>query len=352
MSFILNPKIANLKPYDPISGNYPIRLDANESYIDMPQCMREEMEKAISQMAFNRYPDPTAENLCKAFAEYYEIQPKYVTAGNGSDELISILLSAFLMKGDKVLTLEPDFSMYRFYASLAEGQSIVLEKGEDLEIDVDKLIQTANEQKAAMILFSNPCNPTSRGIKREEVRRIIRSVEALVVLDEAYMDFWQESLLQEDHEYDNLILLRTCSKAVGAAAVRLGFAVANERLTRVLQAVKSPYNVNSMTQAMGICVFSHKKELQNAKKQLLKSVQSLYNGINQLTTAYSNRVKVFETCTNFVLVETNEAKTIFDYFLQNGVAVRLMGRYLRITAGSEHENAEVVRLLSAYLSDK
>ena len=352
MTYPLNPKISDLKPYDPISGEYRIRLDANESYLGMPEPIREEMEQAIEKMAFNRYPDPAAARLCAAFADYYGVDPGCVTAGNGSDELISVILSAFLMKGDKVLTLSPDFSMYRFYASIVEGESIVLQKEADLETDIDKLIETANSQKVSVIMLSNPCNPTSLGVKREEMRRLIRSVSALVVLDEAYMDFWDESLLPEFLQYDNLIILRTSSKAVGSAAIRLGFAVANETLTNVLRAVKSPYNVNSMTQAMGVCVFSHKKVLENAKKQLLKSVQWLYNEINRLGASYPERVRVFETCTNFVLIETKEAKEIFAYLLHNSVAVRLMGSYLRITAGSEAENKELIMLLTRYFTDK
>ena len=96
-----------------------------------------------------------------------------------------------------------------------------------------------------MVIFSNPCNPTSLGLNREQVRRLITSVDALVVVDEAYMDFWDQSILQEVHQYDNVIVLRTCSKAVGMAALRLGFAVANPTITRALRAVKSPYTVNT-----------------------------------------------------------------------------------------------------------
>ena len=96
------------------------------------------------------------------------------------------------------------------------------------------------------------------GLCKDEVRRLIRSVNALVILDEAYMDFWDQSLLQEAESYDNLIILRTCSKAFGMAAVRLGFAVANQTLTNAIRAVKSPYNVNTVTQAFGAAVLNQK----------------------------------------------------------------------------------------------
>ena len=115
-------------------------------------------------------------------------------------------------------TLERDFSMYSFYTSIVECKNVVVPKNADFSIDVDRVIETANREHARMIVFSNPCNPTSLVLKREEVRRLITSVSALVVLDEAYMDFSSESLLSEFSEYDNLLILKTCSKAIGMAA--------------------------------------------------------------------------------------------------------------------------------------
>ena len=115
--------------------------------------------------------------------------------------------------------------MYRFYASIAEAENINLAKPDTLKTDPDEVIRTIREKGARLVIFSNPCNPTGQGLNREEVRHIVSSVDALVVLDEAYMDFWDESFLSEAWKYENLIVLRTCSKAFGMAAIRLGFAI-------------------------------------------------------------------------------------------------------------------------------
>ena len=115
-----------------------------------------------------------------------------------------------------------------------------MEKNADFTIDPQRVIDTARREGARLIVFSNPCNPTSVGLSADDARKIIRGTDALVVLDEAYMDFWDQSLLREAAQYDNLIILRTCSKAIGLAGIRLGFAVANEMLTRVIRSVKSP----------------------------------------------------------------------------------------------------------------
>ena len=238
MAFELNEKLKNMTPYEPVSGNFAVRLDANESFVSQSEAIRAELAETLRELPLNRYPDPMAAEVCAKFAAYYGLNPAHVTAGNGSDELISVITGAFLSQGDKLLTVLPDFSMYGFYADLAGAEVVSLKKGEALTIDVDALIETARREQISCVMFSNPCNPTGQGLPREEVRRIVTSLDCLVVLDEAYMDFYTESLLDEAEAYDNLIILRTCSKALGLAAFRLGFAVATERLTKVLRAVQ------------------------------------------------------------------------------------------------------------------
>lgn len=345
----LNEKVKNLEPYSPISGTYRIRLDANESCFDAPADFRAALAEQLATAAFNRYPDPSAGALCEAFAAYYGIDARYVTAGNGSDELISIIMNAFLMRGERMMTLAPDFSMYRFYASLAEADCVVFPKGEALTVDVDAVIEACRKEQIRLLVFSNPCNPTSLGLRREAVRRLIRSVDALVVLDEAYMDFWDQTLLPEAQDYENLILLRTCSKAFGMAALRLGFAVANDKLTRVIRAVKSPYNLNTVSQAAGVLAYRQGEAAKEAALRLIQSRASLYAECKTMETQFPGRLYVFESVTNFILIRTREAREIYTALLEMGIAVRLLDGYLRITAGTEEENAALLSALRAIL---
>lgn len=200
--FELNEKIKNLTPYDPIEGQYPIRLDANESFVTLSKEMKAEIAAEITNTHFNRYPDPYANEVRAGFAKYFGVPQECVMAGSGSDEVISVLMNAFLQKGDTVVTVSPDFSMYAFYASLSECKVVTVPKKKDYTIDTDLLIETANRENARLIVFSNPCNPTGRVLKKEEVRHLITSVKSLVVLDEAYMDFSDQSLLAEFSQYD------------------------------------------------------------------------------------------------------------------------------------------------------
>lgn len=353
MSYQLCEKVRNLEPYEPISGTYKIRLDANESFYSMPQEILDEIKNIIQNTSFNRYPDPCAKELIRTFADFYDIDPEYVTAGNGSDELISVITTNLLQKNSKVLVIEPDFSMYRFYATLCENEVIAVQKNENFCIDIDMVIRTANENKVDMIIFSNPCNPTGQGVSCDEIRRLIANVSALVILDEAYMDFWNQPLLKEAANYDNLIILKTASKCIGSAAIRLGFAIANKTITTALRAVKSPYNVNTLTQNIGTCIFSHKTLLQERRTEIIANKNKLYKAISELCQKYNAPIRIFETCTNFVYITGELSKSIFDFMLSNGIAIRCFkNNALRITAGSTEENAEFIFTLEKFFANQ
>lgn len=348
--FSLNRKVKDLVPYDPIEGTYRIRLDANESYITLPLEIKEEIAQTVKDIHFNRYPDPYAANVCALFAKYYGVPAKNVTAGDGSDELISIIMNAFLQKGDTVMTLEKDFSMYSFYTSVVECRHVPYTKNDDYSVDIDDVIATAKKENARIIIFSNPCNPTSRVIGRSDVEKLVSSVDSLVVLDEAYMDFSNQSLLSEFNRYDNLIILKTCSKAIGMAAVRLGFAVANSVLTKAMKAVKSPYNVNSVTQAIGEVVFSHPEYIDSSVKRLIEARDDLSERLTPICREYPDRFKIIPSETNFIYVETPEAEKIFTYLKEAGIIIRKMSSdRLRITAGRNYENDAVASEINAYL---
>ncbi|MCL2018359.1 MAG: aminotransferase class I/II-fold pyridoxal phosphate-dependent enzyme [Oscillospiraceae bacterium] len=331
--FELPEKLKSFTAYKPLVGDYKVRLDVNESFIEIEP---EKITEAISAVKFNRYPDPYATGAVKAFSGLLNVNPALVTAGNGSDELIGLIVNALLQRDDKVLCLDNDFTMYKFYSTLIELDTFVLPKNSDLTIDVSLLIEKVNSENIKCVFFSNPCNPTSLGIFKTDVKKIIENTSALIVLDEAYMDFWDEaeSLLDEAGNYDNLIILRTCSKSVALAGIRLGFAVSNEKITNALKKTKSPFNVNAVTQAIGEAILSDSDNYFNSIKFIKESTAQLYNGLKALNIFQ----KIYETRTNFVYVKTPQAKEVYNYLLGKSIAVRCFDGHLRICAGTEEEN--------------
>lgn len=348
MTYELNDKVKNLIPYDAVAGNYEIRLDANESFLDSGEALRDQFLSALSGVAFNRYPDPMASELCKKFAKFYGIDPGSVVAGNGSDELITVIMGAFLRPGDRVLTFSPDFSMYRFYGTIYEKTNLLAEKEDDLILTAGDVMDAVSRNHPDALILSNPCSPTSLVMSREDVLHIVENTDALVILDEAYMDFSDQSIIKVAEKYDNLILLKTCSKALGLAAVRLGFAVSSPKIVKALHSVRSPYNVNALTQAVGTVIFSNSDYIKGAIEEIKKSRDELYQGLTGLRGRNGVR-RVLKPETNFVLMELDQAERVYEELKLKSIIVRRLGDYLRITAGTQQENGRVVSALSEIL---
>lgn len=341
-------KLKNIKPYNPGIDDCKIHLDANESCMELTDKMKKQIADKIAEIHFNRYPDPLATEICELFGRRYGVPPRFITAGNGSDELITLLLGIFCASGEKVLLTEPDFSMYRIYCGPYECKPVILNKNSEMRFDPDEMIELADKEKVRLILFSNPCNPTGQGISREDVLKIVENANCLVAVDEAYMDFWNQSVIDCASAAENLIVLKTCSK-IGFAAGRLGFAVSNSRITDLLRAAKSPYNINSLTQAAASVFLGDKDYLTGAVEAIKRSRDRLYNGLKHIESQHPKDVKVFKPNTNFVLVKIKNCEYVAGALKSFGISVRYLAGCLRITAGTDSENRELLESLGKIL---
>lgn len=350
MDFVCD-KIKKLKPYDPGIDDCKIHLDANESCVELTDAMKKKIAEKMLEIHYNRYPDPLAAEVCGLFGRRYNVPERFVTPGNGSDELITLMLGAFCQRGDKVLITEPDFSMYKIYCSTYEITPVVLEKKGDFGFDPDKMIELANREKVRLIIFSNPCNPTGQGISREDVLKIVDKSNCLVVVDEAYMDFWNQSVIDAAPSATNLIVFKTCSK-IGFAMGRLGFAISNSQLTDYLRAAKSPYNINGLTQAAASVFLGEKDYFNGAIEAIKRSRDRLYRSLKKLEEQYPQIVKVYESHTNFVLVKIANCEKAYMQLKAFGISVRYLSGCLRITTGTADENRELMSALEKIISAK
>ncbi|MEG1886585.1 MAG: aminotransferase class I/II-fold pyridoxal phosphate-dependent enzyme [Oscillospiraceae bacterium] len=349
MSYTLNDKLIHLTPYSPDMGEYRIKLDANESFINPNTKMRLKIREAVANVPMNRYPDPSATKLCKAFSNYYDLDSTCVTAGNGSDELLFLIFTCFAKSGDTVMNISPDFSMYDFYAHLAECKTIHSDKDENFEFEPSDIIKLCQAKDVKILTFSNPCNPTANGISCAKVMEIVKNVDALVVVDEAYMDFDDSSVLKKVYTHDNLLVLKTASKMMGMAALRIGFAVANQKITNALHACKSPYNVNAVSQAIATVVLEDTKFLDKCRGKIIKSRDDMYRRMRREFIGYGWDVK--PTKTNFIVLKTGQDDDVFRFLKSKSILVRNMGGFLRITVGSEQENSELISALEEYAKE-
>ena len=325
----VSKKMMGKVPYEPIQGSYKVRLDANESPFPIPQNIIEKFTSWLSDNTLDRYPDPSCVALRAAFAKRYGVDASHVVAGNGSDELISVIMTSLLDSGDSLVVATPEFSMYAFYAGLSENTVYFTQKDENYNLDT--LLAFVKEKGARAVVFSNPCNPTGQGFDRASVLSFVENCPALCIVDEAYMDFWDQSILDVCDKYENLIVLRTLSKAFGAAGLRLGFAVGHKSLIDALNVARSPYNVNSLSQELGRLVLE--SDIDNGEF-LASQAQKLSVKLSELLPD----AKIYPTCANFVYLEHKDSQKIYKGLLERSVAVRYFSPdRLRITASTDEE---------------
>ena len=339
----------SIPAYEPETRPFRLKLDANESFVSPGPALRARIAALAAELPYNRYPDPYAEKLCAAFGRAYGVDPRCLTVGNGSDELISLVIGTLLTPGQQAYVCDPDFSMYKFYAQRAGIRCAQYEKRDGVELAVDEAARGALETGSSLVVFSNPCNPTGRGVPLADVERLLTLLPGLaVVVDEAYMDFWDQSALPLVGKYENLIVLRTLSKALGMAALRVGFAAAGAAVTAVLKKAKSPYNVTGLSQEIGTMMLEGGWR-DACVAEILSARDGLQARMEELAKQYPALLRARPSTTNFAVLESPRAKEIFLALKEKGVAIRFTEGLLRVTAGSPEENGAFAGELAAVL---
>lgn len=350
MTYKLNDKLKNINSYQITPEDYTIKLDANESFIDPGSIFKEKLLMALGDISLNRYPDDSYSQLKKAAGAYYDVDPGLLIVGNGSDELLSIIIGSLLKYDDILIMAEPDFSMYKVFASNFERKTVSLRRKEDGSLDYEVALKIIAEQNAAAILFSNPSAFYSTVATSKELLEFIDNTDALVIVDEAYMDFSNQSVIREVENRDNLIVLRTCSKALGCAGIRLGFAAASGKLAGVMNALRPPYNINALTAEAGRIVLSEKVYITNAVAEIIENRDLLHEMLIPSST-YPVINNIYPSATNFICIETEYADRIYQELKKRSILVRNLKTMLRITVGTKEENLSLAGAMKEIVGD-
>jgi histidinol-phosphate aminotransferase len=312
-----------------------IWLDANENPFD---------GKAT------RYPDPYQLALKSRIAELWEITEDTIFIGNGSDEVLDLIMQLVVEPNQhNVLTFKPSYGMYSVLADKNNAELISIPLNEQFELDWD-LFESNISGRTQLVFLCNPNNPTGALLDSNRLQRFIKGTNALVVVDEAYIDFARtESLIATVNEYPNLIVVRTLSKAYGLAGARLGVAVGNPKIIGWLNRIKPPYNISTPNIELALerlaDYSSIQKEIKTLKDQRAFLVEEL-NKCNWIT-------RVYESQANFILIKVDDASKRYQDFLDAGVVVRNRSsqygckNMLRITVGNPEENMRVIKLLNS-----
>ncbi len=332
--------------YQAMKEREGILLNANESSINLPFAIRKEIAEKIMEIDFHRYPEDEASELCAAYAEYVGVGADQVIAGNGSDEMLGLLIAMFIHKGEKLYTLTPDFSMYDYYVSMHEGEIVRFPREPKAAFDVDAFIAKGKEENIKMVLFSNPNNPTGQIIAKKDLCRIVEAFDCPVVIDEAYGEFMGDTMVDQLDRYENLYVTRTLSKVFAFAAGRCGFLIANKKAMQQLRPHKVPYNVNSMTQCAALAVLAHKEELLS-QCELIK--QEREQMIKECLELNGDRLTLYPSYANFLYGRSPQKQQLLEMFEQQGITIRnYADDTFRITVGTPKENQKVLNILHAF----
>ncbi|BEV03069.1 histidinol-phosphate transaminase [Chryseobacterium gambrini] len=332
---LVRKNILELQPYVSFRDNNtfenPVFLDANES--------------AFGEL--NRYPDSTQKELKEKLAVLKDVSAKQIAVGNGSDELIDLIVKVFCEpKKDAVLMMNPSFAMYRFYASVNENKVIKLNLNENFEIDKEEFLKISKEEKPKVFFLCSPNNPTGNSI--EDIEFYIQNFEGIVVVDEAYIEFsGKKSCVELLGKFPNLIVLQTFSKAWGMAGARVGIAYASEEIIQLINTVKSPYNVNYLS-------LNKISELVINKEIINSNIENTLNEIfwlkNELETINCIK-KVFPSDANFFLIQFENVDKVYQKLLENEILTSKRSPQIpdciRINVGNREENNKLINVLKS-----
>lgn len=314
-----------------------IYLNANESVENLPLSIREEIAAAVLNLEYNRYPADDCQGLLDAYANVLGISSEMLIAGNGSDEMLGLLISVYA-SNKTIYTLDPDFSMYDYYASMQSATLLKYEHDLDRPFDVEDFI--AKGEKSSLVLFSNPNNPTGMALTTQQLCRIIEAfAPKLVIIDEAYSEFNDETMLDKLNEYDNLILTRTLSKAYGSANLRVGFAISNQNIIKDLKSAKVPYNVNGFSQLAATIVLNHAAMFKQRIEEIIQEREKMLMACQQL-----EHFKCYDSKANFIYFKS-EYKALFLKRLGKIKVRNYSDDSFRITIGNKEQNQEIIDLL-------
>jgi histidinol-phosphate aminotransferase len=337
---VVRPEVRAQKAYVVAPAEGMIKLEANENAYPLPAAVRARLVAVLAEVPLNRYPDGGGDAVKAALRRALAIPDALgLIVGNGSDELIQLVVSALARPGATVLAPEPTFVMYRANALNAGLRFVGVALDPDFTLDRAAMQEAIERERPAVIFIASPNNPTGICYPAADIEAMIRAAPGLFVLDEAYAPFADGSFLNRVGEFPNLLLLRTLSK-VGMAGIRLGYAVAASEWIVELNKVRPPYNVNSLTQAAVGALLADAGWIAEQAAAIRGERRRLASTLSRLPG-----VAVFPSQANFLLVRVGSADRVFDGLKAKRILVKnvagghpLLANCLRITIGTPDEN--------------
>ncbi len=333
------------------------KLASNESPVGTSPKVMEAIQKELNNL--HRYPDPNATKLKELIALQANVSVEQIVVGNGSNELIDLMVRTFCQAGDQILTSEAAFIAYKICAKAAGVKVIETPLTSQMKFDIDAILKKIESDKFKIIFVANPNNPTGTYIPESEIVNLLEVTkdlnDTIVVLDEAYNDFVRvddfPKSLNLFSKYKNLVILKTLSKVFAIAGLRLGYIIADDQVCNYINRIRNPFNVNSLAQVAAIAALQDKNYLEQAQKVNWDGLDYFYTQLKKIGVTY------WPSQANFVLIDTKiDSAQVFEALLRMGVITRPVKAYglpthIRISVGKETENKIAMNALEKVLNE-
>jgi histidinol-phosphate aminotransferase len=348
MKPLLREALGGLAEYHLKQYAHRIKLNQNENPYELPMAIKEEILRRFAEVPWSRYPAFVPQHQIEQVAQFAGWIPEGTLLGNGSNDLLQVIFASVLEAGRSVILSQPTFTLYKLLAMASGATVFDVPMVSGFHFDVDRIVEAARTSDASMVVICSPNNPTGTQLAEAEVIRVLESTRALVVLDEAYVQFAPFSCVRLLESYDRLVVLQTFSKALGAASFRFGYGMMSPQLARQFNKVKLPYSVNTFTLTAAEVLISHWQRIRGWIETLVAEREREYAVLAEM-----GEIRVYPSAANFLLFEslTKSPAELFSAILQKGILIRdvssypMLGRGMRVSIGTPDENNEFLTAL-------
>lgn len=346
----VKPAVRALRAYSLSPHRANVKINQNENPWDTPLAIRQEILLRFEAAKWSRYPDFIPATLHERLAEFAGLRPDQIIAGNGSNELIQAAMMVTVGPGKSVLISEPTFALYKQVATVLGGTVESMSLTSSLQYNTELLLSVVEERQPDVIIICSPNNPSGCVIADDDLIKLLEIARGLVIIDEAYHEFAEHSVVPRLRDHANLVVLRTFSKAMALAGLRVGYLLAEPNLVREIRKAVLPYNLNVLSQiAAEVCVEKYESDLRPFVKCILAERERLFTELSQI-----DGLTPVPSRGNFMVVKSvKEPAQIFNDLLERDILVRdvssypMLHNYFRISVGRPEENDRLLKALRA-----
>jgi histidinol-phosphate aminotransferase len=337
----IKPAVRALRAYSLTPERGRVKINQNENPWDAPARIKDETRRRLDARQWSRYPDFVPATLQKRLAEFADWDADGIIAGNGSNELIQALLMVTVGRGNRVLISEPTFALYRQITTVLGSEVVTVPLNQNLSFNPGTLVAAVQTLRPDVAIICSPNNPTGCVLSDDDLRSLLESTSGLVVVDEAYHEFAEHSVVPLLREYDNLIVLRTFSKAMALAALRVGYLLTSPALAHEIRKAVLPYNLNAISQtAAEVAVEMYESELRPLVQLIIGERERLFDELASI-----EGLSPVKSCANFMVVRSKiNPRQVFADLLESDILIRdvssypMLTEFFRVSVGTPEEN--------------